>query len=260
VSRAPLVAHVSDLHLGADDPAAVATLAADVAAAAPALTVVTGDCTMRARDGQFRRARALLDRLPAPLLVITGNHDLPLLTPLRLTDPYGRYRRWISADLDPVVRVPGVVAVGLQSTPRWRWKSGGASARQAADVVRVLGAAPAGAVRLLALHHPPFATGAERLVGGRRLLAAVARARVDVVLAGHTHIPDVRVHPLPGGRRIVLVVAGTSASRRTRGTGHSWSAIRVGPEFVIVHERYLGLQGWRTGRTVSVPRSDNPPT
>jgi predicted MPP superfamily phosphohydrolase len=68
-----VIAHVSDFHFGAHDPAAADSLAGDVAAAGPALTVVTGDCTMRARRREFRQAAELLARLPAPRLVVLGN-------------------------------------------------------------------------------------------------------------------------------------------------------------------------------------------
>ncbi|MDI6105254.1 metallophosphoesterase [Actinoplanes sp. NEAU-A12] len=244
-ARPVVVAHLSDLHLGAHDPAAVASVVADVAAARPALTVITGDSTMRARAGEFRQVRELIDRLPGPVLTVTGNHDLPLVSWRRLLRPYARFTRWIDADLDPARDVPGITALGLQSMPRWRWKNGRVTARQAAAVVRILGGSPAADVRVLALHHPPLATGTGRLIGRSRLLEAIRAARVDLVLAGHTHIPDVRVR----GRQ-VFVVAGTAASRRTRGTPCSWSLIRVGPDEVVVRERYLHEGAWRVGRVV----------
>ncbi|BAL87015.1 putative cyclic nucleotide phosphodiesterase [Actinoplanes missouriensis 431] len=250
--RPVVVAHLSDLHLGAHDRAAVESIADDVTRAGPALTVVTGDSTMRARTGEFRRARHLLDRLPGPLLTVTGNHDVPLVSWRRVLRPYHRYRTWMGTDLDPDRTAPGLVALGLQSMPRWRWKNGRVSARQAALVTRVLGGAPAGDLRLLALHHPPLVTGPDRLIGRARLLDAIRAARVDLVLAGHTHVPDVRV-PWPGGP--VFVVAGTSVSRRTRHEiGCSWSLISVHEGEVVVQERYLVDDGWTTGRVVTVPR------
>lgn len=246
-ARPVVVAHLSDLHLGAHDPAAVASVVADVAAARPALTVITGDSTMRARDGEFRQARALIDRLPGPVLAVTGNHDLPLAGRRRLLRPYARFTRWIDADLDPAREVPGITALGLQSMPRWRWKNGRVTARQAAAVARVLGGSPATDVRVLALHHPPLATGTGRLIGRSRLLDAIRAARVDLVLAGHTHIPDVRVD----GRQ-VFVVAGTAASRRTRGMACSWSLISVDRDEVVVRERYRDAGAWRVGRVITV--------
>lgn len=251
-----VIAHLSDLHLGAHDPAAVASVAADVTAMLPALTVVTGDLTMRARAGQFRLARDLLDQLPAPRLVIPGNHDMPLVSVGRLLAPYGRYRRLIHPELDPVLRLPGVTVIGLRTTPPWRWKSGRVSRRQSEAVLAVLGSAPTGAVRVLALHHPPRAGGLARIVGRTRLMRAVASARVDLILAGHTHVPEAALVELGAtAHRPVEVVAGTAVSRRTRrGTGRSWTAIRVDRTAIVVEERLQTATGWRTGAVRRFPR------
>jgi 3',5'-cyclic AMP phosphodiesterase CpdA len=246
-----VIAHISDLHLGAHHEDAVDGLLVDVAAARPALTVVTGDSTMRARTAEFRQVRELLDRLTGPVLAVTGNHDLPLLSARRVFDPYSRYRSWIDDDLDPVVSIPGLTALGLQSMPRWRWKNGRVTGDQAALVTRVLGGAPPGDVRLLALHHPPLATGTARILGRRRLLGAARAAGVDLVLAGHTHVPEVRIAERS---RPVFVVAGTATSRRVRGTSRSWSLITVDTGAVVVRERYYGPSGWHTGRVVTLPR------
>jgi 3',5'-cyclic AMP phosphodiesterase CpdA len=250
-----VIAHLSDLHLGAHDRAAVESVVADVVTARPALTVVTGDLTMRARTRQFHAARDLLDRLPEPRLVIPGNHDVPLISVLRVLAPYRRYQRLVEAELDPVLRLPGLTALGLQTTPRWRWKSGRVSRRQSEAVVAVLGRAAPGDVRLLALHHPPRAGGLARIVGRRGLFRAVARARVDLILAGHTHVPAASLVELEATtHRPLEVVAGTAVSRRTRGGCRSWTAIRVEPAAVVVEERRETAAGWRTGSVRRFPR------
>ena len=250
--RRPLVvAHVSDLHLGAHDEDAVCTLPADVAAVHPALTVVTGDLTMRARPSEFRRVRELLDRLPEPRLVVLGNHDVPLVSVRRLVSPYGRYRAWVADEVNPVVRLPGLTALGLASMPRWRWKSGRVSTGQAEAVRDVLGGASPGSVRLLALHHPPFATGLARLAGRDRLTRAIVTSDVDLVLAGHTHRPTSGARWLTAGdrtHRVVEVVAGTATSRRIRGVCRSWTVVRFEPHQVRVEERHHRAGIWRTGR------------
>ncbi|MFC4068721.1 metallophosphoesterase family protein, partial [Actinoplanes subglobosus] len=250
MNRPAVVAHLSDLHIGAHYGYAVDSIVADVTAARPDLVVVTGDLTMRARTEEFRQARELLGRLPGPLLAVTGNHDLPLASWRRVLRPYHRWNSWIDADPQPIRRAAAVTALGLSSMPRWRWKNGRVSARQAGEVTRVLGGAPDGDVRLLALHHPPLATGTAALIGRERLLSAVRAARVDLVLAGHTHVPDVRTHD-----GTVFVVAGTATSRRLRGTGCSWSLITVRPGQVSVCERVLGPDGWRTGRVADSVRA-----
>lgn len=258
--RTLTVAHLSDLHFGSHAPAAVDTLAADVAAARPDLTVVTGDSTMRARRAEYAQARAFLDLLPAPLLVVLGNHDVPLVSAGRLFAPYDRFRSWLAADLDPRLDLPGIRALGLQSMPRWRWKNGRVSPRQTALLAAFLGGAPDGAVRLLALHHPPSATGAARIAGRARLLRAAAAARVDLVLAGHTHRPATcRLDPGPTGgpaaaRGPLEVVAGTATSLRLRGAARSWTVIRVDVTHIHVEQRVEDGGAWRTAGTASHDR------
>jgi 3',5'-cyclic AMP phosphodiesterase CpdA len=259
VPQSVVIAHVSDLHIGAHDSDATDTLVADVAAARPTLTVVTGDCTMRARDGQFRQAGALIARLPEPRLVVLGNHDLPLFAiGSRLVRPYALYRARLCADLDPVVRLPGVTALGLNSMTRWRWKSGAVSRRQTTAVVEILGGAAPGTLRLLALHHPPFVGGLARLVGRAWLTRAIVEAGVDLVLAGHTHLPaEQQVELVADGRahHVIEVVAGTATSHRTRReVGQSWSLIRIDGDTIAVQERHHFDRGWQDGPTAQFSR------
>src|SRR5207253_1287181 len=72
------IVHLSDVHFGRVDAAIVAPLVDTIRAIAPDLVAVSGDLTQRARRAQFRAARAFLDRLPVPQLVVPGNHDVPL--------------------------------------------------------------------------------------------------------------------------------------------------------------------------------------
>ncbi|HEX5205038.1 MAG TPA: metallophosphoesterase [Actinoplanes sp.] len=244
---APLVlAHLSDLHLGAHVPESVAAIAAEVAAFHPDLTVVTGDHTMRARPREFRQAADLIDKLPRPRLIVPGNHDLPLVSPLRVIAPYARYRHWIGDDTT-VVRLPGLTALGIDSMPWWRWKSGRVTRAQTVTLRHVMGSASPDCVRVLALHHPPFAGGLARLVGRSRLARAVRAARVDLVLAGHTHAPS--VHRSRHGP--LVVIAGTATSHRVRDIPRSWTMLRVTGDAIEVHERFESEPGaWHTGRVV----------
>jgi 3',5'-cyclic AMP phosphodiesterase CpdA len=232
----------------------VDALVADVAAARPDATILTGDLTMRARAGEFARARELIERLPSPHLVVLGNHDIPLYDVVaRFTDPYGRYGQGVRADLDPIVDVEGGRVLGLQSMPRWRWKSGRVSHRQTELVGTVLSSAPAGALRVLALHHPPSLGGLERLKGRDRLRAAMADAGVDVVLAGHTHVPEVRSLQVVGAtaeRSVLEVVCGTSASMRTRGVPATWMLLRADESQIRVLPRMHTGSEWVDGPDV----------
>ena len=72
------IVHLSDMHFGRFDQRLVAPLVRTVQRIAPDLVAISGDLTQRARRSQFAQARAFLDRLPTPRLVVPGNHDVPL--------------------------------------------------------------------------------------------------------------------------------------------------------------------------------------
>src|SRR3954471_22415928 len=97
------IAHISDIHFGRTDPAVVEGLIADFAGRRPDVLVVSGDFTQRARAGQYMAAADYHRRLPAPQLVVPGNHDIPLYDVIRrFFFPLQRYRKYITKDLRPV--------------------------------------------------------------------------------------------------------------------------------------------------------------
>jgi 3',5'-cyclic AMP phosphodiesterase CpdA len=244
------LAHVTDLHFGAEDPAVVAGLRADLVAQDVDRVLVSGDLTMRARTGQFRAARDLLDAIGRPWLSVPGNHDIPLDRVLsRAVRPLAGYRRFVHAQPEPVLRSDGLQVVGL-STPRpSRWKGGRIDAAQVARI----GTAFAGPARLkvLMLHHPVFRSVQrpdETIVAGAGpALRAAARAGVDLVLCGHDHVQaqvDLSV-AWPGlRRRMIGVMSGTACSRRIRaGESQSYTVLELTGECLRLRVRH-----WRDGR------------
>jgi 3',5'-cyclic AMP phosphodiesterase CpdA len=242
------IAHVSDIHVGAHDDLALAGLADDLRAAGVNATVVTGDLTMRARSHEFVRAREVMDGFPKPTMVVIGNHDVPLANPVRrLASPYDRFRAQVADELDPFLDLGVVRVQGLGSMPRWRWKSGRVSDRQAGVIRTVFADAPPGTVRVVALHHPPSSSSLEALAGGGEFERALVDAEVDIVLAGHTHVPAVqvlRVGSPPRTRSVVEVVAGTATSHRTRGADRSWSLLEVDGRTLTVTEHTAVGRAW----------------
>jgi 3',5'-cyclic AMP phosphodiesterase CpdA len=229
------IVHLSDVHFGRVDAAIVAPLVATIGAIAPDLVAVSGDLTQRARRAQFRAARAFLDRLPAPQLVVPGNHDVPLFNlPARFLDPFGGYRRYISRDLEPVYEDDELIAVGLNSARSLPMHGGGRlNEAQVSHASARLQAAPAGAVRIVVTHHPfdlPEGHAAEHLIGRSTMaMAELASAGADLFLAGHLHVSHVgqtaeryRIE----GHSALVVQAGT-LSTRARGEQNTFNVIRL---------------------------------
>jgi 3',5'-cyclic AMP phosphodiesterase CpdA len=216
------LAHVTDLHFGAEDPAVVDGLRADLAAENVDRVLVSGDLTMRARAGQFRAARTLLESFGRPWTCVPGNHDVPLFRVWsRAVRPLGAYRRLVDAQPQPVLRADGLRVVGLSTARRYLWKGGRIDAGQVARI----GTAFAGPARLkvLMVHHPVFRSAqrpSETLViGADRALRAAARAGVDVVVCGHDHVQaqvDLSQTRPDLGRHMIGLMSGTACSRRIR--------------------------------------------
>lgn len=243
------IAHVSDIHVGAHDDLTLDGLAQDLHDAGVAATIVTGDLTMRARTHEFVRAKAVIDQFPGPTMVVIGNHDVPLTNPLhRMASPYDKFRAGVTEHLDPVLDLGTVRIQGLGSMPRWRWKSGRISQRQSQDIRATFADSPPGTVRVVAMHHPPSSADLESLAGGGGFERALVESEVDIVLAGHTHVPAVRVLSVGGGsklRSIIEVVAGTATSHRTRGVPRSWSLLEITADTLTVSEHHAQDRAWQ---------------
>lgn len=228
--------HLSDLHCGRPFVAAHVDAALALAAAGRwDAVILSGDLSQRARAVEYAAARGILDRLAAaaPLLVVPGNHDAAWWrAPFGLGDAarvHERYRAMICPDLEPVVRVPGVTLVGINSAggtaphtltwyPRdWRVKGGVTPAQWDRAAAR-LAAAPPGDLRVVVLHHNVLKGRLSRRWGLARpegALDALAVMGAEVVCGGHDHEERVEAVSRPGGR--FLVSGANTLSSRMRG-------------------------------------------
>ncbi|HEY1076805.1 MAG TPA: metallophosphoesterase family protein [Fontimonas sp.] len=220
------VLHISDPHFGTEQPPVVEALVALAHALSPDVIVMSGDITQRARRAEFEAARRFVERLPAvPRAVLPGNHDIPLFNLFgRLFDPYGGFRRAFGTVLEPVVELPTLLVLGVNTTRFWRHIDGEVSAAQVARVAGRLRAADAAQWRLVVTHQPlhvPDRRDEHNLLHGHgRAIGAWAQAGADIVMGGHIHLPYVRPlherhHRL--GRKVWAVHAGTAVSSRVRG-------------------------------------------
>lgn len=245
------ILHLSDLHFGALDEQLLPPLLESIDRLRPDLVAISGDFTQRARRAQFRRARAFLARLHGPILVVPGNHDVPLFDlAVRFLDPLAHYRRFISEDLAPVFADSEIIVVGLNSTRSMLFKHGKGRLNESQVVAATarLELAPPGVTKIVVTHHPfdvPEGHGEQHLIGRANMaMGWLAAAGADVFLSGHLHVSHVgrtAERYKIAGHSALVVQAGT-LSRRGRGELNSFNLLRI-QQSTIALERYAWDEG-----------------
>jgi 3',5'-cyclic AMP phosphodiesterase CpdA len=224
--------HVSDLHFGREDRAAIAWFEGLVREERPDAVIVTGDLTMRARSAEYRAATEWLGGLGVPISIEPGNHDLPYFNPIaRIFTPYGRFKR-VERSIERPLELPGVSIVPLRTTARaqWRlnWSWGVVKEKRLQKAVQAVRATPDGHLTLVACHHPlvPVEPGHGHglTLRGVNAIIRLAEAGAHAVLSGHVHEPFDVVHD--AGRPVRLIGAGT-LSERVRESRPSFNELRV---------------------------------
>ena len=237
------VAHLSDLHFGADDPVVVDALIHCIRALQPHVVAVSGDLTQRARVSQFRRARAFLDALPFARVVVPGNHDVPLYNLFsRFGDPLRGFRRHISPQRSPLFVDSEVALIGADTTRSFTVKDGGLTSRDVADLVALLQDLPTDLVKIIVCHHPfdAPATRTARLTvpaADREALSTLVAAGADIFLTGHLHLSHVchtATRYFAQGCAAIAVEAGSATSTRRRGESNSFNFLRIEGIRVVV--------------------------
>ena len=239
------IIHLSDLHFGRVDQALLGPLRDLIHSIAPNVVVISGDLTQRARSEQFEEARAFLDTLPGPQIIVPGNHDISLYNVFRrFVKPLDRYKRYITDDLDPVYIDDEIAVLGVNTARSLTFKDGRVNDEQVAKIREQFAGLPAQITRVVVTHHPfdlPQGFRDDDLVDRAPMaMAAFAESGVDILMAGHLHAS----HAGSTAERYqmdeyaaLVIQAGTATSTRGRGEANSFNAVVTEDGHIRV-ERY----------------------
>jgi Icc protein len=240
------IAQISDLHCGhvMFDAGLMESAIDEIIEMKPDLVVVAGDLTAEGYAPQFRQAKKYLDRLDGlEMIVIPGNHDLMNVGFLHFRDAFGKSDRVVrlpfptgDPDKQPD-RYATIVAVN-SSKPDL---ADGEVGHTRYDWIRASYEWPDD-YRIFVLHHHLVSvpgTGRERNIvwDAGDLLALLSELKVQLVLCGHKHVPNVWQFG-----EMLLINSGTASSHRVRGyTRPSYNVIEIEEDQVKVIQRYPGM-------------------
>ena len=256
--------HISDLHFGLEDRAALGWFKECVRREQPDAVLITGDLTMRARSREFSAACDWIGGLDVPVTVEVGNHDLPYFNPIaRFFYPYRRIRG-IERLVERELELANVAVIPLKTTARaqWRidWSKGWVTAKALAKTLAAIDALPPGATVLVTAHHPLVEAGTRGRAltrGGARALEALAARGVAAVLTGHVHDAfDLTARTAAGAIR--MIGAGT-LSQRIRSTPPSFNELRVQDGEIAVRVRNVEAVPTPDMQIADVPADALPP-
>lgn len=156
----------------------------------PDAVIVTGDLVDSGRPAQYAHLRELLAPIACPLHLLPGNHDNR--DALRAAFPSSAPLHGHRAFIHYAVELEGL-RIAVLDTAVTGAPHGELNDEQLAALDATLRERP-GVPTVIAMHHPPFVTGIQRMDdfglrrGGAGLTAVVGRhPQVDRIVCGHLH-------------------------------------------------------------------------
>jgi 3',5'-cyclic-AMP phosphodiesterase len=209
-----LIAQISDVHAGGTRyrQELLRTAIAEINAAGPELVVIAGDLTDDGYPDQYPVAKEELSALACGHVVrVPGNHDARNVGYLLFEDTFGARDSRERLELDGL----DVAVVAVDST-KPDLDEGEIGREHYGWIEEGFGGGGTD-LRVFVCHHhlvPIPGTGRERnqVRDAGDVLSLLRRCEVDLVLAGHRHVPY--VWPVAG---MLLVHSGTVSTLRTRG-------------------------------------------
>ncbi len=250
------IIHISDLHFGRVNPLLIDPLLGSITEQRPDIVAVSGDLTQRATEAQFKAARDFLRRIPFPLIVVPGNHDISLWNIYRrFARPLERYHRHIGEESGQSYYNDRLFVFGLNTASSFKFKEGRISIDQLTSLREQFCVHDPQVFKVLVVHHPfvppSGATSYTAIDRGEEALRVLEDCSADLILAGHLHqsfTQQTKMFYRVAERSILVVQSGTTLSERTREELNSFNVIDVEPDAVRIT-----VNVWEAARGRFVP-------
>ena len=242
--------HISDVHFGVENRAALARVEQAIASESPHALVCTGDLTQRATHKQYKAAAEWFSQFDLPVWVDPGNHDMPYYNLWeRFTEPYRRYNALKDGVAVPTFETDDLVLIPLKTTvrsqKRWPWSDGVVTPNALEATLTVLDLFQADTrLKVITAHHPLHGPNPDRpspTIGGPEALEQLVDRGMNAIMSGHTHVPF-NEHLSVGFRSAQMIGAGTLSTRLRHGAPASYNALSYerGDNAIAVETRIVG--------------------
>jgi 3',5'-cyclic AMP phosphodiesterase CpdA len=232
---------MSDIHVGSGlfRPELLDAAIEETNELEPDLVAIAGDLTMEGYRWEFEEARAYLDRIECPnVVVIPGNHDAKNVGYRHFEEFFGM--REGTAKVTVPEGEAKVVAIDSTKPDLDEGEVGREHYAWIDSEFRGWDRGP----RIVMIHHHILAVpGTGRDVNNLRdagdVMAILRELKVDMVLSGHRHVPY--VWSISGVR---IIHSGTASSMRVRGTmPPSYNVIELDEKSVRIRLKQPGKEG-----------------
>ena len=216
-----VIAQFSDIHCGDPrfDEHMLERVIREVNEAEPDVVVIPGDLTVSGYRDEYELAHTHIEKIECPnVVVVPGNHDSRNVGYTHFLDFFGK--RWQCVEMGFGLDVGGVsqdrIRIVTCDSSKPDLDDGEVGRHRYDWFSEQLGPSDEEIFKVVALHHHLVgipSTGRERniVLDAGDVLEILAEHDVDLVLAGHKHVPY--VWPISG---MLVVTSGTASTWRTR--------------------------------------------
>ncbi|OCH98165.1 3',5'-cyclic-nucleotide phosphodiesterase [Legionella jamestowniensis] len=252
------IVHISDLHIGMHQPLILDAFLKDVVQLQPQLTLISGDLTQRAKSHQFELLQSFLDQLPGTVLVVPGNHDVPLYNFLtRLMNPFKAYDHYVKEQFKAEFVNDEVAILGVNSVNPFKVKEGKIKSNTL-EIINNFFTVEGKNLNILFFHHnfDHIAGLHKPLKNEEQFLRYLKTSNVDIVCTGHLHYANVGIIKKNNDKVCLVLHAGTLSCSRRKDKMNSYFVIDVNAKACSVDWRVFKENQFELHRTYTMKLDD----
>ena len=223
------IVHISDLHFGMHREEIIEPFLDELQLIQPDVVLISGDVTQRAVKEQYFLFNQFVERLPGIVLIVPGNHDVPLYPSqffIRMYSPFKYYNRYVNTNLEAQFTNDKVRILGVNSVNPYRVKKGRLST-ETMNKIKNYFAPPFSGLNILFFHHNfDRLEGAHKpLTNYQELIEYLKTSSINIVCAGHSHYANVNIIAKNNSEHCVFLHAGSLLCARTKDGANSYYLI-----------------------------------